>query len=635
MQLKITKILIEEDASIGLGEISMNKLGSIVLVAGRNGSGKTRLFDKIKSTLKNKPTVSVIERLKQESDSLIKNIKIRTDNNKSKTDYIANNPDGDNSAALEEIKKQNEYRDTEIKQLETNKKFINWNLIETSRISDKYTYVDFVPKKLDLNDCNSFTKTDMQTHAMAIDNAGVNSSHTGTFSKIQIIQNRYFNSTHPETALTGAEREKIVAEYRRLVDYVDLFLHTKLDRNADGDATLFNLRLGETKLSDGQKVLLQICIAIYSQETALNELILFLDEPENHLHPEALIEVIDKIKASVTDGQLWIATHSINLLAHFDPSCIWYMDGGQIRFSGNLPQQVLTGLLGHEDEICKLTEFLSLPAQMATNQFAFESLFPPTSVTTGSDDPQTNQIINSINCLMETGKKIKLLDFGAGKGRLLATIIDAYKENKVPINSWLDYYAFDQPSEDADQCKSIISSIFDNSDNRYFSNETKFLESVDLQSFDFVIMCNVFHEIDAKDWINTMNSNGLIFQALNNEGNLLIVEDQLMPVGEKAYKNGFLVLDKLHFKKLFKISTDYMVRDARGDGRLKAHFIPRKYITQIDSASRVDAIEALLYTSKTRVKELRSNDATYKNGKLHGFWVQQLANAELALSELK
>ena len=148
-------------------------------------------------------------------------------------------------------------------------------------------------------------------------------------------------------------------------------------------------------------------------------------------------------------------------------------------------------------------------------------------------------------------------------------------------------------------------------------------------------MCNVFHEIDAKDWITTMNSNGLIFQSLNNEGNLLIVEDQLMPVGEKAYKNGFLVLDKLHFKKLFKISTDYTVRDARGDGRLKAHFIPKIYITQIDSASRVDAIEALLYTSKTRVKELRSNEATYKNGKLHGFWVQQLANAELALSELK
>jgi len=130
-------------------------------------------------------------------------------------------------------------------------------------------------------------------------------------------------------------------------------LNTKLDRDKNGDATLFQRRLGDTRLSDGQKILLQFCVALYSQKKSLDELILFLDEPENHLHPEALIEVVDKIIASVTNGQVWIATHSINLLAHFDPSCIYYMEDGVLRYSGNVPHQVLTGLLGSEDEISK------------------------------------------------------------------------------------------------------------------------------------------------------------------------------------------------------------------------------------------------------------------------------------------
>ena len=41
------------------------------------------------------------------------------------------------------------------------------------------------------------------------------------------------------------------------------------------------------------KYIFQFSLAIYSQETALKDLILILDEPENHLHPSVIIETIE------------------------------------------------------------------------------------------------------------------------------------------------------------------------------------------------------------------------------------------------------------------------------------------------------------------------------------------------------
>ncbi len=147
-------------------------------------------------------------------------------------------------------------------------------------------------------------------------------------------------------------------------------------------------------------------------------------------------------------------------------------------------------------------------------------------------------------------------------------------------------------------------------------------------------MCNVFHEINPTEWLNLFNKHSLILSSLKKDGVLLIVEDQLIAVGEKAYQNGFLVFDKIQFKKLFKIENDYKHIDARGDGRLKAHFIPSIELSNIDANSRIDAIDNINHISKDMVRQLRSAEPSYKNGKLHGFWVQQMANSQLVLSEL-
>ena len=111
-----------------------------------------------------------------------------------------------------------------------------------------------------------------------------------------------------------------------------------------------------------------------------------------------------------------------------------------------------------------------------------------------------------------------------------------------------------------------------------------------------------------------------------------------MPTGEKAYQKGFLVLDILQIKILFNIKetdTEYKVCDAREDGRLKTHFIPKKYVERVNADSRLRAIKSLNMTAKEKIKELRSFVPNFKNGKLHGFWVQQFANTNIALDELE
>jgi ABC-type lipoprotein export system ATPase subunit len=74
--MRITKVNIPESEEIadGLDIINMDKLGSIVLLAGKNGSGKTRILNKLFSTLIEKPTKSQIKDENNTIDRFKKNI---------------------------------------------------------------------------------------------------------------------------------------------------------------------------------------------------------------------------------------------------------------------------------------------------------------------------------------------------------------------------------------------------------------------------------------------------------------------------------------------------------------------------------------------------------------------------------
>lgn len=626
--MKIQKVNLNEEVTskVGLQPISMDRLGEVVLIAGKNGSGKSRTLNLIKQEANAIPNTENVSRIMARIKQLENAIKI---------EEINLNRDGSVEGQKKRIKKQIEIYEKEVEQQKDLLKKVSYFSFSSGK--ENNVLIDFVPQSLNLTDSYTITPQQRDNNAELIYKVGMNHVSTGAISAIEKIQRNFVDASVPDDLnMNEKERTKIIFQYEKLKNYIKLFLNTDLNRTTNGPE-IFGKRIGEAMLSNGQKILLQFCMALYAQEVNLENVVIFMDEPENHLHPAALIEVLDKIIPHIKNGQLWIATHSINVLAHFDPSCIWYIDNGKISYAGDIPETVLAGLLGTEEEIEKLSHFLSLPAQMGSNKFAYESLFYPEVLITGLKDPQVAQIHDIIKKRAESKEKLKVLDFGIGKGRLLSTIYENERLRNSDITEWLDFYGYDKFDENKDICIKVFEDIYSSSDNRYFNDTTQLLSVHDENTFDIIVMCNVFHEIEPNEWLNLFSSVKSPFKLLKEDGYLLIVEDQFLAIGEKAHAKGFLVFDQLEFKKLFKITSKdgYASTDYRNDGRLKSHHIPKKCITRIDAKSKIESLEMLIQNSKDAIKELRkTTEPTFKNGKRHGFWSQQLANASLALEEL-
>jgi len=131
----------------------------------------------------------------------------------------------------------------------------------------------------------------------------------------------------------------------------------------------------------------------------------------------------------------------------------------------------------------------------------------------------TMQKGNRANCVCDNANgKIKILDYGAGKGRILNGIED----NKEAFLEQIDYYAFDKSPKDREDCIYSISQLYENPEDRYFISEKELKSKHDEHSFDIIVMCNVLHEIDPIDWFDIFGNNGFITKTLKDAGILLV-----------------------------------------------------------------------------------------------------------------
>ena len=405
--MKIIEVNLTENItkSVGLKPVSMKKIGNIVLLAGKNGSGKTRILNLIRQEISNSYNFIIEQQraknniinnqqeisnqfvTKQQLEENIKNAELAIQNYKQQ---IEKDPKGklflepkikNFESSIKNYKQQIENQPKRKEELENEIK--RYKLIVETPIPiihdnqvQNITVIDFVPNKIELEDWARQSKQDWIQRANQSTTPGVLNLYQTTTPLIQKVIENWVNTSHPRLEFSKDEINNATADYERLQSIIKSFLGVEIGYNKDGYSTIFDKPIAQAQLSAGQRVLLQLCVAIFAQGGTLSNHIIFMDEPENHLHPSAVIDLLDTIKEHNPNGQIWIATHSIPLLSHFETSSLWFVEDGVVKHSGKKPEVVLQSLLGDENRIQKLRDFTSLPSELARNRFAFECLLP-------------------------------------------------------------------------------------------------------------------------------------------------------------------------------------------------------------------------------------------------------------------
>jgi energy-coupling factor transporter ATP-binding protein EcfA2/SAM-dependent methyltransferase len=496
--------------------------------------------------------------------------------------------------------------------------------------------INFVSTTLQLNDPATMPKDSIiqiaqRSATLGIDNIGVN-----TCVYIQDIHNRWWSTSHQESKEEESIRNEAANNYQLLKELVEIVLGESLSHDSNDNATLFNNPIAKANLSDGQIALLQWCAALHAQGKRIAESILVMDEPENHLHPESMIETLDRIIAANKDGQIWIATHSVPLIAalyknHSSDVSLYFMDKGKVSYASEQPDKVLNSLMGGESNIAALREFIDLPEILAFNRFAAQCLLQPGVSSNSSPNDRQIQIVASGIDSSESMRK--MLDFGCGKGRLLESLFAKFGLN---LSNQLDYVGCDNSDDNYELCQKVISKIYKDNKNRWFNNSQELPKDYPRQQFDRVILCNVLHEIAPTEWIELFSKDNIISSSLKDSGDLLIIEDYLMPQGEYAHEFGFIVLNTESLKSLFAAGDekDKIIVEPEREDRIKGHFVPKHLLANISAITIKNALLLAQSNAKEKIEEIRSGENhDYKAGRKHAFWVQQYANTTLALAK--
>ncbi|MBS1209533.1 MAG: hypothetical protein H6R19_1931, partial [Proteobacteria bacterium] len=522
------------------------------------------------------------------------------------------------------------------------------NILKTST-SAPITKVNFVPRSTHLKDASHVADTEADNRAGSIKNVEEANAELAAPAYVRSVmraaligsQRRQENTsqTLSEQELAWKSLDKLLKDF--LGSLINFELNDKLNirlANIEGDYC--------TLLSDGQKILFQLACKLHAQGSKLQDSVILMDEPENHLHPAVLNQVIDDLLKVLGTGQIWIATHSVPLIAHLlakEPDCLWYADGGEFSRAGRSPEKVLNGLMGGPDGSVAMQSLTQLPGVYAAQRFLGECLTQPSVAGPNTNDPQTKQISEIlINHTKNHDKKLRMIDFGAGVGRLLATLT-AESGNKT-AGQLIDYIAYEpDTSKHANLLREIRN--FYPSENDSSTRICSDLHNIkiDSESVNVIVMCNVLHEICPDTWPDYFNENSPLMRSLTSDGYLLVVEDYEIPVGERAHSYGFLLLDEPELRKLFSIQeADYKERRflratsniPQYKNRLSAHLIEKSCVVRFTTNTRREAIRHLNSRMLTQVTTHLSTDSTSSSqGRSYGRSAQLFANSSIWINQ--
>src|SRR5262249_46320725 len=139
-------------------------------------------------------------------------------------------------------------------------------------------------------------------------------------------------------------------------------------------------------------------------------------------------------------GQVWLATHSIPVVAYGGMDSVYLIKDNGATYARNRIDEVMTSLLGGMGGRENLQNMLADADKIGMSRFLAECFIDPTPVDTAPSDPQKTMLLEILSKTRKLERATRLLDYGAGRGRL-ATGLSTYNETSTII----EYHAFNRP----------------------------------------------------------------------------------------------------------------------------------------------------------------------------------------------
>lgn len=397
---------------------------------------------------------------------------------------------------------------------------------------------------------------------------------------------------------------------------------------------IFGQDIDRADLSPGQQYLLRMAVACFQNENE-DKLIFFMDEPELHLHPKALIRLLENIRKKFPTSQLWISTHSLALVSYFsvieeNATILYLRDGQTERFRSN-SGSLLDGLIGSEENRFAMQQLMETPDAYASNRFTFECFDSPAALP-GKDG--TDEQVAMIGPLLCPGDVI--VDYGAGKGRFWEELAlgDARTADGTRAVEAVTYYAYNkkevEKEKDARDCKAVMRE-YGSTEKNYF-NDFELLREKTAGRANYVLFVNVLHEIPPSGWPEVFKN---AISLLNEGGKIIIVEREELMIGEAPYEQGFLMITSNAVKALFGETKAEEMRHQPKDYLVRYQITPDApnlgNMVAIVRIIRQDAFEKIRQLKEKPVSADRYK--RFKNGISLAFWLHQYANAALLLEQ--
>ena len=610
----------------GLEDFNL-KFNKVNCIVGSNGSGKTRLLENILEKLKKKDYEDFLDKSLTDNRLNLQDFDVRQSKIVGKEFY---NDKLKSNIILTEVDLNNQNFITKMK-----------NLIDESCLLSSTLYIDNSLKKNNIifsNLIGSIEKKIVNTNLVdvdkyklnnideALDNDAINFISDFVRKYIAHERDKDFSikgirlKNHAKTSnnVKGYVNSKNYEKLRNIIlEFTKKSLDFEIDSiNNEISIQLNNIDLSSKLFSPGETILLKYAILFFlleiSTKANIKNSIVIIDEIENHLHPEAQVILIRRLRELLKDnGQLFVATHSLHILAEMNLDEIYYVENNNIHAPGrNTPQNSIISIMGDEYKYNKLTSLLKSLNDWHLHNYLSDCLNEPDVIfSTNTNDPQYKQFKKHISSFEN---KLNVLDYGAGLARFYYT----HKEDSL-TSIKINYEAY-EPNPNL--------LINESSEFKIYREINEIKES----SKDIVLLSNVLHEIELQKWIDTfININDI----LNPRGYLIIMEDLYLPKGEKAHEYGFLILNGKELRTL--LGNEQIIYEELDLGldknRLLISFVNKNRVN-----ITYDSILKSLIQMKKRINDLLikiNNDPKNELTKSYSFYLKQFHNVSYAIDD--